>query len=167
MLVQANLSASNKDIKSFSYPYGDYKNSDNLLFEVNNNDTRLHKKERVHGISSENSAIAYPINSFDGELTILNHEIGNEKIIVAISKTFNFAISFSRELDDGTELELTKVTNKLPIIMTDQFGNEWDMFGRSVSGPLSGEELGKLTSYNAYWFAWAAFHPDSDIASGN
>jgi len=150
-----------------NYPYGDYKVSDNLLFTVNNNDTRLHKKERVHGISSENSAIAYPINSFDGEITIMNHEINNEKIVVAISKTFNFAISFKRKLDDGTELEFTKVTNKLPIIMTDQFGNEWDLFGRSVSGPRSGAELGKLTSYNAYWFAWAAFHPDSEISSGN
>ncbi len=149
------------------YPYGDYKSSDNLLFSVNNSDSRLHKKERVHGIFSENSAVAYPIDSFDGELTVLNHEINNEKIVVAISKALNFAISFKRELEDGTELEFAKVSNKLPIIMTDQFGNEWDLFGRSVSGPRSGEELGKLTSYNAYWFAWAAFHPDSDIISGN
>ncbi len=147
------------------YPYGDFKTSDNLIFSINNSDTRLHLKERVHGISSGDSSVAYPISSFGENLTILNHEINEEKIVVAISTGMNFAISFKRVLDDGTELEFTAINGKLPVIMKDQSGNEWDLFGRSVSGPLKGEELGKLTSHNAYWFAWAAFHPDTEIIS--
>lgn len=150
-----------------NYPYGKYKESDNLLFNVDNKDTRLHLKERVHGISSGDSSIAYPINSYKGKLTILNHEINNEKIVVAINSELNITVSYKRVLSDGTELEFTGVSGKLPILLKDQFGNEWDIFGKSVSGTLSGEKLGKLTSYNAYWFAWAAFHPGSDIASGN
>lgn len=149
------------------YPYGDYKTSDNLIFDVNNSDSRLHLKERVHGIFSGSSAVAYPVDSFEGELVVLNHEINGEKIVVVISKEMNYAVSFKREFSDGTEIEFTGITNKLPIIMRDQFGNEWDLFGRAVSGPNSGEELGKLNSHNAYWFAWAAFHPGSDIGSVN
>ena len=47
--------------------------------------------------------------------------------------------------------------------MQDDEGNVWDIFGKAVSGPRAGEQLGMTSSYVAMWFAWAAFFPNTEI----
>ena len=42
-------------------------------------------------------------------------------------------------------------------------GSVWNLLGRAVSGPLAGRELGPLPHVDAFWFAWAAFHPATTI----
>jgi hypothetical protein len=83
--------------------------------------------------------------------------------VVAGSSHYNFAISFQRILPDGTELDFMAVQDSLPIIMTDQEGNSWDIFGYAVTGPRAGSRLSKTNSYTGYWFAWADFFPDLEI----
>ena len=47
--------------------------------------------------------------------------------------------------------------------MTDDENNKWDIFGKAISGPKTGQQLTPVQSYNAYWFAWAAFWPSSEL----
>ncbi|MDZ7691925.1 MAG: hypothetical protein U5K69_12490 [Balneolaceae bacterium] len=53
--------------------------------------------------------------------------------------------------------------NNLPVIMKDQEGNRWDLFGYAVEGPREGERLGPTSSYIGYWFAWADLFPGVEI----
>jgi hypothetical protein len=42
-------------------------------------------------------------------------------------------------------------------------GSTWDFFGRATAGPLAGTSLDPVTHLDSFWFAWAAFHPDTRI----
>jgi hypothetical protein len=41
----------------------------------------------------------------------------------------------------------------------------FDASGTAVSGPLEGERLRRVTSYDVMWFAWVAFFPDTKVAA--
>jgi hypothetical protein len=159
------------------YPYGGYKTSDSLIFSVDNEDSRLHKKERVHGvIVSEDQTKAYVIRTFSGggaagtgaagvanttDIKVLNDSFAGVDLVVVGSSEKNFIASFSKGSNDPETF--TAVQSQLPIVMTDNEGNMWDIFGYAVSGPRAGERLTPTTSFNAYWFAWGAFYPGAEI----
>ena len=46
-----------------------------------------------------------------------------------------------------------------------QTGSIWDVLGRAVSGPLTGEQLRAVGHLDTLWFAWAAFHPDTRLVT--
>lgn len=146
------------------YPYGDYKANNSLLFSVNNEDSRLHKKERVHGviISSSNTKV-YVIGAFTGpgDVMVITDSIGGTNVVVVGSAAKNFAVSYVK--GSNAPASFSAVQGQLPVVMTDNEGNLWDIFGFAVSGPRAGERLTPTTSYNAYWFAWAAFYPNAGI----
>ncbi|MDA1372101.1 MAG: DUF3179 domain-containing protein [Proteobacteria bacterium] len=140
------------------YPYGSYKTNNSLLFNVNNSgDGRLHRKERVLGINVGTSSKVYPVSAFGADVTIINDTVGDMNVVAAGSSLQNFAAIFNRQLEDCTTLEFSAIQGQLPIVMTDNEGNEWDIFGSAVSGPRAGTQLQKTNSYIAFWFAWTAF----------
>lgn len=145
------------------YPYGSYKTSDSLLFPVSNEDNRLHKKERGHGVIVSDHTKFYPIGAFGAEIEVINEGVNGVEIVVAGSTALNLVVSFERMTADGTVLNFMPVQGELPVVMIDGEGTKWDVFGRGVSGPRSGSQLAATSSYNAYWFAWAAFFPGADI----
>ena len=146
-----------------TYPYGGYRTNTDLLFPVNGEDNRLHKKARVLGIIVGESTITYSIDSFGEDISVINNSFSGLKHVAAVSKGKNFAVAYNRELDDGTLLEFTVVQNELPIIMFDGEGNKWDVFGEAVEGPRAGTLLEATKSFISYWFAWAAFYPNAVI----
>jgi hypothetical protein len=44
-----------------------------------------------------------------------------------------------------------------------QTGSRWNVFGDAIAGPLAGRELTRVTHVDTFWFAWAAFQPDTAI----
>ncbi|MDH4020060.1 MAG: DUF3179 domain-containing protein [Xanthomonadales bacterium] len=146
------------------YPYGDYLETERLIFPVNNsNDFRLWKKTRVLGINVGDSSKVYPINVFSNAVEVINDTTGDMQTVVAGSSDLNFGVVYNRQLEDCTVLEFEAVQNRLPIVMRDNEGNEWDAFGVAVNGDRAGQHLEKTNSYIAYWFAWTAFFPGADI----
>ncbi|MBL1215701.1 MAG: DUF3179 domain-containing protein [Ignavibacteriae bacterium] len=149
-----------------SYPYGDYRtNHNSLLFPVSTNDERLDAKLRVLGIVDGSDAIAHQISSFGNENFISNETINGKQIVVIGNSDKNFAAAFYRNVSDGKQLVFTPLQNMLPIVMEDNEGNKWDFFGRAVEGSRTGEELDSPKAFIAYWFAWAAFYPNTSIAN--
>lgn len=144
------------------YPYGNYKTNDSLLFSVSNEDSRLHKKERVHGILVGGKTKTYPISIFGSGTKVLNDTFNNLPIVVVGNTTKNFAVSFERGLDDKP-LVFVPVEDEFPVIMMDSRGTMWDIFGHGVSGPNKGQQLKPTKSFISYWFAWAAFYPNAEI----
>ncbi|MGQ0618275.1 MAG: DUF3179 domain-containing protein [Acidimicrobiia bacterium] len=42
-------------------------------------------------------------------------------------------------------------------------GSRWDIFGTAVDGPLAGQRLEPVEHVDTFWFAWAAYQPDTRI----
>lgn len=145
------------------YPYGNYKESPDIIFPISHDDSRLPRKERVHGIIVDGRTKVYRITTFPDTVGVINDVFNNVPIVAAGSKGKKLAVSFERTLNDGTILTFSPIQNMLPALMIDQEGTTWDIFGRAVDGPRAGVELKPTLSYIAYWFAWAAFYPGAEI----
>ncbi|MBQ13961.1 MAG: DUF3179 domain-containing (seleno)protein [Gammaproteobacteria bacterium] len=146
------------------YNYGSFRISQNLLFVVDNlNDLRLHRKERVLGINVGSSSKVYPIRNFDPNVEVINDTVGDMQVVTVGSRSYNFGVVYNRELEDCTVLNFEPVQNKLPIVMQDEEGNQWDILGTAVSGARTGQQLQKTNSYIAYWYAWTAFFQGAEI----
>ena len=44
-----------------------------------------------------------------------------------------------------------------------QTGSSWNAFGEAVKGELAGQQLEWLHAFPHFWFAWAAFYPDTEV----
>lgn len=147
------------------YPYGDYRTNDNnLIFPVTNEDGRLGRKERVLGVQVGTFTKAYHIASFNTTLgvEIRQEALGGEQIVVAGSSTDNLAVAFLSTLN-GEQLSFEAGDLATGVLMTDQNGNAYDMFGRAISGPNQGQQLENVRSFIGFWFAWAAFFPNLSL----
>lgn len=81
----------------------------------------------------------------------------------------------AREIDEGRDVGMTAAYRRAVEGRTltfepagDRFrdretGSEWNLAGRAVSGPLEGARLEPLQHGNHFWFAWAAFEPETSI----
>ena len=146
------------------YPYGDYLETERVIFPVKNEfDNRLWKKKRVLGINVGTSSKVYPINVFTSAVEVINDTTGDMQTVVAGSNGLNFGVVYNRQMEDCTVLEFEAVQDRLPVVMRDNEGNEWDVFGVAVSGERTGQQLQKTNSYIAFWFAWTAFFPGAEI----
>lgn len=42
-------------------------------------------------------------------------------------------------------------------------GSVWNLLGHAVEGPAAGRRLRPIPHVDAFWFAWAAFHPETAV----
>lgn len=145
------------------YPYGSFRKNNELLFNVTPFDDRMHPKTRVLGIVVNRIARAYVIDDFSPDIEVINDDLDGIPILVVGSADRKFGVGFRRTLEDGTLLAFLPSNEPLPAIVSDDEGNTWDLFGRALTGPRAGQNLILMESYVAYWFAWGAFHPGSEI----
>jgi hypothetical protein len=146
------------------YPYGTFREDQKILFKVNNlEDGRLHRKFRVLGINVGPASKVYPIKYFAGDVEVVNDVVGTMPVVAAGSSGLDFGVVYNRVLEDCTLLEFEAVQDSLPVVMQDNEGNRWDVFGEAVSGPRAGQRLEKTNSFISYWYAWTAFFPGSSI----
>lgn len=103
------------------------------------------------------------INSFSQSVKIIQDTFEDTPIVIAGSSGKNFIVSFRRTLSDGTILDFLPADEPLPVIMKDNEGNHWDVFGRAVSGDRKGERLFPTRSMMGYWFVFNAMYPGVDI----
>jgi len=150
-----------------SYPYGSYLTDSNLLFQVAYSDNRLHPKTRVLGVNMNGVNEVYEIDSFEQGVEVINEGSESSPYVVIGSSEHNFAVAYSSILSDGAELSFSAIDSSLPVIMLDNEGNQWDIFGNAVSGPRSGQKLNLESDFIAFWFAWVAFHPNPEIHNFN
>jgi len=156
------------DATGFEYnydtnPFQDYEISSDLLFDINNEDKRLSLKEKVYGIVVNERARIYRFTDFDQDISMISDNFQGLSIVLVGSAERNFIVSFSKEIENGTELDFT-INNSAPnIILEDNEGNIWDVFGLAVSGPRKGQSLTHTNSYMGFWFAWSAMYEDALI----
>jgi hypothetical protein len=42
-------------------------------------------------------------------------------------------------------------------------GSRWSVLGQALEGPLAGKRLEPVLHVTPFWFAWAAFRPDTRV----
>ncbi|WP_343487965.1 DUF3179 domain-containing protein [Allomuricauda sp. d1] len=140
-------------------PYGDYNtNNDRFLFPVSVNRT-LPAKERVLALIDRGRAKVYRFESFE-EVNLIRDTFRSRDYLIVGNE--NFMVIY-RLTGDLAELEFSYVFDSdnlnSEILLRDDEGNEWNVFGEAVSGPRTGEFLGKTESMMAQWFSIPAFYP--------
>ncbi len=159
-----------RDYSIFVYGSDYTKNNGRILFPIKNEDDRLQRKDRVHallpGSASEDSDVkAYPIKEFGPEMHLVKDQFMSEDFLLVGNFDLDLISSFKLMSEFERGLEMDAVNSELPIVMKDQHGNGWDIFGYAIEGPNKGERLTKARAYTGYWFGLADFFPGIELYS--
>ena len=129
--------------------------------------------ERVLGLFVGGEAVAYPFETLT-EAGIVNDTRNGEDVVVffqpgQVSALDSATIAESRDVGSAAAFNPVLDGEKLTfsyddgVITDDNTGSQWNVFGQAVSGELEGQELDQLLGFPHFWFAWAAFQPETAI----
>jgi hypothetical protein len=154
-------------------PYPNYDSTDDPFLFTGSLDPRLPATERVLAYFSSDVAVAYPFpaiaeegvieDELDGRAMVIFYQPGQVSALdastIADSREVGSAAMFSPVLEDRRltfRYEDGTITDR-------ETGSEWDVFGRAVAGELAGAELEPILAHSHFWFAWAAFRPETRV----
>lgn len=144
------------------YPYGSYPVDNHIYFPIAIEDNRLHVKAKVHGIVMDGEARVYELGNFPSNMNVIHDNYKGHDLVIVGSGPYIYAASYFARAEDLTPLTFT-AKDSLPVVMTDNEGNHWDVWGRAVAGPRTGEHLTPTKSWMGMWFSWANFYPGCEI----
>ncbi len=136
------------------YPYGDYRTNHDLFIFPVPRDGRLPSKERVHALIDGKVARVYRFRDLIAEKMVRDKFNGKEYLIVGNG---DFIVSFELEAETAS-LNFQYTYSGFQGILTDDEGNEWNIFGEATHGPRRGQELKTSRSFMGYWFSIPAFY---------
>jgi hypothetical protein len=64
---------------------------------------------------------------------------------------------------DGQRLTFSRDGDEDAAITDVETGSSWDITGNAIDGPMAGAALEPIEHGDHFWFAWAAFVPNTDI----
>jgi len=138
-------------------PYGSNKKPDREL--VRDFDTRLPNYEQVIGIEIGDTHKAYPLSALKKEI-VVNDKVSSTPILLVYAAGSDTTTGFSRALGGRT---LTFRSVGLSSFMDNETGSKWNAYGNCLDGKLKGQKLERVIPEPGSWFAWAEFHPDTEI----
>lgn len=152
------------------YPYGDYESlgNTNLFYPQTVTDTRRPVKERVLGILDDaNGGKAYPFGELRGDgspVTVVNDVVGGKPVLVVWDNDGEAAFALNPVVDGQTlTFEFTGAD-----IVDAGTGSRWRVDGVAFEGPMEGTRLEPVEgAYIAFWFAWIAFQPTTELWEAN
>ncbi|HWC31973.1 MAG TPA: DUF3179 domain-containing protein, partial [Actinomycetota bacterium] len=139
-------------------------------------DDRLPAIARVVGVETDGEAVAYPYSSLRAErgASVLHDTVAGRRIAV-LWKAGVASAHDAREIRAGRDVGSSGVfvasVNGRSLtfaaaggrIEDGETGSEWSLSGRAVSGPLAGTQLEPVAHLDTFWFAWAAYHPGTEV----
>lgn len=156
-------------------PYVGYDDINNLPFLYTGPQTpdQLLPVARVLTLDFDGEAVAYPYDVLS-EVMVVNDRVGREDVAIFWTpgtasaldtpsipdgKDVGSALAYSRVLGD----QLLSFQFDGQNIVDEPTGSVWNIHGRAVDGPLTGEQLTEVVSVNHLWFSWAAFRPETRV----
>jgi hypothetical protein len=155
-------------------PYPGYDDIDSSPFLFTGvTDGRLAAMARVVAVEIDDQFIAYPLETL-AEMEVINDTFAGQELVVfhlpgtasalgagviADAEDVGATGVFSRVVD-GQTLTFRAVDGRF---VDEESGTTWNIVGEAVEGPLAGTTLEQLVSADHFWFAWAAFRPDTEI----
>lgn len=138
-------------------------------------DTRLDSAvAHVLAATVDGVAKAYPFAVLRAE-TVINDSVGDTPIVIFFQSGVASALGDS-VIDNAADLGtagmyqvslngqiLSFRANGDGSFSDDQTDSTWNAFGEAVAGELAGQELTWVHAFPHFWFAWAAFHPETEV----
>jgi hypothetical protein len=140
-------------------------------------DGRLPPMARVVTVGDGASAMAFPFSELR-QVGVASTRLDDEEIVVLwVPGTASAldsgvidlgedtgATGVFRPVADGTELTFQRAGGGEDApIMDVETGSTWSITGLATAGPLEGTQLEPVVHGNYFWFAWAAFSPETTI----
>lgn len=157
-----------------SNPYVGYDSSDSPFLFRGPVDDRLFATSRVLAGVIDGVPVAYPFETL-AEVGVINDTVGSQEVVafwqpgatsaldrsdIDSSQDVGMAALYDRALDEQV---LTFVRDTEGVIRDEQTGSAWNVFGTATEGELAGQQLRQRLAAPHFWFAWAAFQPDTLI----
>jgi hypothetical protein len=155
-------------------PYAGYDNiNTNPFLYIGDVDGELPPMARVVGLILENGeAGAFQLDLLM-ESEVLSGRVGDLPVVVfwkagTASALDSSSIANGRDVGatrvfiskfDSQELSFTPLGDGL--FQDEETGTTWNFLGEALDGALAGSFLTPLPHHDTFWFAWAAFMPDS------
>ena len=136
-------------------------------------DDRLLPMERVAAVTVGDESAAFPFDFLESE-RVVHHSLGGEDLVVFFKPGARSALD-QRSIADSREVGSTGIYHREldgRALTFDSEGDgfvdretstKWNIFGQGVSGALAGQRLTPIEHANHFWFAWAAFRPDTTV----
>jgi len=86
--------------------------------------------------------------------------VGSAPILVVYAAASDTTTAFARMLNGRA---LTFRAAGSGTLLDNETGSKWSFYGECVEGSLKGQKLERVIPQPVSWFAWAEFHPDTDI----
>ena len=158
-------------------PYSGYDRADQSPFLFRGRpDERLLPMERVAALTLDGQPLAFPFRELEQE-KVVNYPSEDPGIVVFFQPGTASALDQSR-IAESKDVGSTGVFESVldgqrltfragPDGFTDnETGTVWNVLGHGVSGPLAGQSLTPVVHGNHFWFAWAAFAPETAVYGG-
>jgi hypothetical protein len=156
-------------------PYTGYDSSDDPFLFAGEPDDRLFATARVLAGLVAGEPIAYPFevlavdrvinDTVDGHDVVAFWQPGAasalDQSLIDNSRDVGMAALYDRRLDD--DQRLTFFVDDSGTIRDEQTQSAWNVFGTATAGELSGSQLRQERAGPYFWFAWAAFYPDTRV----
>ena len=163
-------------------PYVNYDSDETPFLFRGEIDPRLSGIERVVGIETTSPAdgspeyIAYPWSAVS-ERRVINDVRGGAPIAVFWAPGANTALgaaNIAEAADIGAAAVFDARIGDIALFfepnpddpqtfLDNATGSTWNIFGRAVAGQFEGVQLAPVIHADYFWFAWAAFHPDTEV----
>ena len=146
-------------------PYaGYYSSGDAGILGQSFPDRRVGPKEFVLGLRLGDSAKAYPFRALSRQ-PVVNDEFAGTPVLVTFDADSATGQVFERRVA-GQSLTLDaagRQTGQL-LVRDRETGTLWSaVSGRTLEGPLTGQQLARLASHYAFWFGWHDFYPSTEL----
>ncbi len=175
-LVLSRDTGFDRDYGRNPYPGYDDLTSQPFLFE-GEVDGRFTAMTRVVGVEIDGSAAAVPLVDLRDE-RVVPIEVDGTSLTVWWQPGTASALD-EADIVDGDDVGATGVfvpvvegqaltfTADSDAFVDTETGSTWNVFGRATEGPLAGAQLEPVAHLDTFWFAWAAFRPDTVVAGGS
>lgn len=154
-------------------PYVAYDSSVRPFLFTGELDRRLPALERVIGVTVEGQSVAYPFSVL-AKAGAVNDTLAGRPLVVlydrgTVSPLDQSNISKSRAAGAAAVYD-PRVGGETMVfdwrdgrILDRKTSSMWTVLGKAVEGPLEGNSLKPAVHGTHFWFAWAAFNPDTRI----
>lgn len=134
-------------------------------------DERLQPMERVIALEHAGVPVAYPLTAV-AAAGVINDAARDLVVFFNPGKSSALdAASIAEGRDVGAATVFTPRAGDRQLtfaivdgaIIDEQTGSTWNIVGQAIDGPLAGEQLAPVVHAPHFWFAWAAFEPETEV----